>query len=107
MSNEIRELKTRDEDILSETIRDLMGVHSHINPLGDVSILSKAIERLNIDAYIIYSRELRMWIFTDILDDDLVYQEYFKHQSFVIVERDIGMAMARGIHYRIHKKVRP
>jgi hypothetical protein len=104
---EIRDLKTRDENILSETIRDLMGVHSHINPLGDVSLLSKAIERLNIDAYIIYDKESRMWIFTDIFDDDLVFQDYFKNQTFVIVERDIGMAMGRGIHYRVNKKVRP
>jgi len=104
---EIRDLKTRDESILSETIRDMMGVHAHVNPLGDVSLLSKAVERMAVDTYLIYSTEMKMWIFTDILDEDLVYQTYFNNLNFVIVERDIGMAIARGIHYRVNKKVRP
>jgi len=104
---EIRDLKTRDASILADTIREMMNVHGHHNPIGDLDLLTQAVERLQFDSYIIYSKELRKWVFTDILDDDLFYQEFFRNLNFVIVETDLNMALARGIHYLYHKKVRP
>lgn len=104
---EIRSLHTRDPDILSETIRDITGEHGHMNPIGDLNLLTMAVERMATDTYLHFSKEHGSWVFTDILDDDLVYQDFFKDQSFVVVERDVHVALARGIHYRFHKKVRP
>lgn len=103
---EIRELKTRDYDILCETIKD-MGNFKRGEPVWSLSIMVDLVKKIPVDTYIIYSKELSSWVFTNILDDDLVYQEYFCHGNFVIVESDLVMALARGLHYRFHKKVRP
>lgn len=104
---EIKELKTRDINILEDTIVEMMDCQGHRNPLGDTGLLLNAVERLTVDTYIIYCKELRKWVFTDILDDYLVYQDFYSHDNFVIVETDLNMALARGIHYKYHKKVRP
>ena len=104
---DIRDLKTRDVEMLNETIREMMEKWKHPNPVGDNELLVKAIERFPFKMFIIRCSELKMWVFTNILDDDLVYQEYFNDINFVIVERDLNLALARGIHYRYHKKVRP
>jgi len=72
-----------------------------------LEIMIALVKKLAVQTYMIYSIELDKWVFTDLLDDDLVYQEYFSNMNFVIVESDLCMALARGIHYRFHKKVRP
>lgn len=103
---EIRELKTRDADILSATIREMSSTPKH-KDVWDLETLSDLIKRIPCDTYIIYSTEIKKWVFTNILDEDLVFQEYFNDINFVIVENDLSLAMARGIHYRFHKKMRP
>lgn len=103
---EIKDLKTRDPGILALTIRE-MGNLKRNTDVWTFEILTELVKTLPVDTYIIFSKEIEMWVFTNILDDDLVYQEYFSDMNFVIVERDLWMALARGLHYRFHKKVRP
>lgn len=103
---EIKDLKTRDIDILSHTIRKVLNVKRDFH-VWDLMTMTNIVKTIPVDTYLIYSNDLGKWVFTDILDDDLVYQEYFGGMNFVIVEHDICMALARGIHYRVHKKLRP
>ncbi len=103
---EIKDLKTRDYDILCETIRE-MSDSKKGTPVWDIDLLLKLVKRIPEDTYLIYCNEIDKYVFTNLLDDDLVYQEYFCHSGFVIVETDVCLAVARGIHYRYHKKVRP
>jgi len=103
---EIKDLKTRDADILAQTIREMANLKQNFD-VWNYEVLTGLVEDISCDTYIIYSKELNKWIFTNILDDDLVYQEYYRDMNFVIVEHDLWLAMARGIHYRFHKKVRP
>ena len=103
---EIKDLKTRDTDILAQTIREMANLKKNFD-CWTYEVLTSLIEDISCDTYIIYSKELQKWVFTNILDDELVYQEYFRDMNFVIVEHDLWLAMARGIHYRFHKKVRP
>lgn len=103
---EIKELKTREYDVLCDTLRE-MGSFKKGTPVWDSNTLIDLVKKIPVDTYIIYSTELKQWVFTTILDDDLVYQEYFNHMDFVIVETDLSLAIARGLHYRFHKKVRP
>ena len=104
---EIRDLKTRDPEILNDTLRNMMEAHGHINPLGDTGFLTQCVERMSCKTYIIRDKESGMWIFTDLLDEDLIYQEFYRDLNFVITEVDLNLALARGIFYRYHKKVRP
>lgn len=103
---EIRDLKTRDHEILSESIREFSGIKKGEH-VWDLSIMFELIKKIPVDTYLIYSKELQKWVFTDLLDDDLIFQEFFNDMNFVIVENDLSMALARGIHYRFNKKVRP
>lgn len=103
---EIKDLKTRDQDILCETIREIADLPKTGNA-WDLSVMTDIIKSFPCQFYITYCRELKQWVFTDLMDDDLVFQEYFRDLNFVIVESDLLLALARGIHYRFHKKVRP
>ena len=103
---ELRDLKTRDIEILSETLREMADLKRNVL-LWNADLMLSLINRIPEDTYLIYSTDQKQWVFTNILDDDLVYQEHFQNRNFVIVERDVCMALARGIHYRYHKKVRP
>lgn len=103
---EIKDLKTRDTEILKETIREMAGIKKG-HEAWTYEVLIELIGTLPCDTYVIYSKELERWVLTNILDDELVYQEYFSDMNFVIVEHDLWLALARGLHYRFHKKVRP
>lgn len=103
---DIKQIKTRDTDVLNETIRDMMDCGPGINPVGELRILIECVERIPGDCHIFYDREIGKWVFTNIYDDYLVSQDFFSLENFVVVERDLNLALARGIHYRYHKKLR-
>jgi hypothetical protein len=102
--NEIKSLKTRDKTILNDSLCKMAGlkdrwiIDDHIEVLG---LLSK----MNHDTYIVHSTKLNAFVFTDIFCDDLVYQEYFGGLNFVVIDSDMRLAIARGIHYYFNKKI--
>ena len=103
---EIKDLKTRDYGLLCLTLREMADISKN-KSIWDVDIMLDLVKKLPVDTYIIRSRDRQKWVYTSLNDEDLVYQEFFQHMDFVIVETDICMALARGLHYRYHKKVRP
>lgn len=103
---DIKHIKTRDTDVLNETIRNMMDLDKGCNPVGDMSILVECVERIPDESHMFYNQEIKCWVFTNVYDDYIVSQDFFNQEQFVIVEKDLNMALARGIHYRYHKKLR-
>lgn len=103
---DIKEIKTRDTEVLNATIREMMNLDKYVNAIGDLEVLFSCVERMQCQTMIFFDMEIKQWVFTDVYDDYLVSQDYFSHMNFVIVETDLNLALARGIHYRYHKKGR-
>ena len=104
---EVRYLKTRDHQIINDTLRMLKSDKGLVDPIKDTNLLLKLAEQVNETIYLFFDNDINQWVCTNILDDDLVIQEFFNELNFVIVETDPNIALGRAIHYRYHKKVRP
>ena len=108
---DIKDIKTRDIDSLNESLREIIkeSISPNIKiqkPLSDCNLLFDLVEKMQCDTMIFFDREIHKWVFTDVYDEYLVSQDFFKRENFVIVETDLPLALARGIHYRYHKKLR-
>lgn len=103
---DISEIKTRDIDVLNDTIVEMVGLKKGLRPVEDLETLIECVEKIQCQTWIIYDRETGKWVFTDSYDEYLLPQDYFNRMNFVIVEQDLNLALARGIHYRYHKKGR-
>lgn len=102
--NEIKSLKTKDKDILNESMCKLAGLKDR-RIIEDYSEMISLVKSSNIDTTIVFSKKLDAFVFTDIFCDDLVYQEYFGGLNFVVIDRDLRVAIARGLHYFFNKKI--
>lgn len=103
---DIRDIKTRDYDTLADSLRDILKINGKTNPLESLSMLTDMIYLIQNRPVIFFDKEIEGWVFTNCYDDDIVSQEYFGQENFVIVEQDLNLALARGIHYSYHKKVK-
>ena len=103
---DIKDIKTSDLKILNKTIVEMTGVSSGSWPISNLNVLFECVEKLPCQTNIFFDRDLGRWVFTDIYDEYLVSQEFFQRENFVVVENSINIALARGIHYRYHKKLR-
>ena len=103
---DIGAIKTRDPELLNNTIEEILGDANIQYAIYNVQALFDCIEKLNISPHIFYDNDMKMWVFTNCYDEYLVSQDFFNRYNFVVVEKDINLALARGIHYTYHKRLR-
>lgn len=103
---DIKDIKTRDIEILNKTVAEMLDMKIHWLNLAKLDLLFDCVEKIPCQTHIFFDQNIKKWVFTDLYDEDLVSQEFFRRENFVIVETDLSLALARGIHYRYHKKIR-
>jgi len=104
---DIREIKTRDISVLNETLITMAELPETAKPFNDIGLMLKLVERMQTQTTFYYDRDASLWVFTNMDTDLLVAQEFFERENFVVAELDPALALARGIHYRYHKSIKP
>lgn len=84
----------------------MAGLPKHVNAISNLEVLTDCVAKMQCQTMIFFDKEIKKWVFTDIYDDYLVSQDFFNIMNFVVVEQDLNLALARGLHYRYHKKDR-
>lgn len=98
---------TSDEHLLRETMVNMIGVSS-LTALSPSSLFI-AIEMLPLQTQIIYDKIYGRWIFTTEHEDDwasLLEGNHCSGANFSFVEKSPEIAMAKGIHYYYHTRIK-
>lgn len=100
-------LITRDEELLSQTICDLMGDQDLFKPLA-TSNLFLAVERLHFSTHLYFDKMIGLWCFSSMSEEcwPKDYKSFYSGPNFTIYEHTAEMALARGVHYYYHLKIR-
>ena len=101
---DIKDIKTRDRDIINLTLSQC-GKSESLS-LDDLEGMMIFIERYPFDIHCVRLRSEKSWVVTNVYDDDLYPQDYFRNEDFVIREVDLNLAVGRAIHYTHHKKIK-
>lgn len=100
-------LMTRDESLLSQTIRDIMDDQALSYPLGTTNLFM-AMERLHFPTHLYFDKIYGHWCFSNLPPDmwPLNYKDQLNGANFTIFDLTAEMAIARGIHYYFHLKIK-
>ena len=100
-------LHTSDEEILSQTIRDIMGDQDLAHPLATTNLFM-ATERLHFSTHLYFDKMVGKWCFSSLPSSmwpaELV--SAFSGDDFTIVDYTAEKAMAKGIHYYFHLRIK-
>lgn len=100
-------MHTRDEVLLSNSIRKVLDDESLAYPLG-TSSLFMAMERLHFPTYLYFNKLFGMWCFSNLPENmwPLDFKDSFAGANFTFFDVTAEMAAARGIHYYYHLKIK-
>ena len=100
-------LETRDEELLAQTIKDIMEDQDIFKPLGTTNLFM-AMERLHFPTHLYFNKIMGKWSFSNLSQEqwpnDLKTKMY--GANFTIFDETAEMAIARGIHYYYHLRIR-
>lgn len=99
---------TENRQLLEETLAEMMDVS--ITKSLSIEVLLQAVVKLPVRTTISYDKIYGRWIFTN-QDEDLWPKMIRKTQvvagaNFIFIDEVVEMALARGIYYYYHTKVK-
>lgn len=100
-------LDTRDEDLLSQSICDIMDDQDLFIPMATPNLFM-AMERLHFSTHLYHNKMLGRWCFSNREHHDWPDEKKTKciGTDIVIYDHTAEMAIARGVHYYYHLKIK-
>ena len=100
-------LQTNDEEILSQTIRDIMGNQDLAFPLATTNLFM-AMERLHFSTHLYFNKMRGKWCFSSLPEEmwPADFKSDFSGDDFTIVDYTAEKAIAKGVHYYYHLRIK-
>lgn len=100
-------IHTNDEELLSQTICDIMGNQDLFKPLATTNLFM-AMERLHFSTHLYFDKMQGKWCFSNLPEESWPKERRsdFSGVNFIITEFTAEMAIAKGVHYYYHLKIK-